>query len=174
MITHYGLFWSERDVFWGRQKKAGQLLGKPQLALDRRGAPTTAEREQAEDYRDYIGLYCLYGQGQLIYVGEAGLGTTSTIFARLNKHRRGTLAGRWNAFSWFGRADCNGQADVLTGLKQLEAVAIAIINPGFNKQSGTFDGAAQVFQQADDRSVGDLETKIDRLAAMLERPQGQE
>ncbi len=173
MITHYGLFWSERDVFWGRPNDQGQLLGRCRIGLGRRGAPTLEERNTAEDYRDYVGLYCLYGQGQLIYVGEAGLGTKSTIFSRLKQHRKGALAGRWDKFSWFGRVSCDGQGDVLTGLKQIEAIAIAIINPGFNRQSGTFADAQQVFQQADDRSVGDLETKIDRLTALLERRPGQ-
>ena len=28
MITHYGLFWSETSVFWGRQKNPGQLWGR--------------------------------------------------------------------------------------------------------------------------------------------------
>ncbi len=126
MITHYGLFWSERDVFWGRPKVKGQLLGRAKSPLGRRGAPTKAERDNAEDYREYIGLYCLYGEGELLYVGEAGLGTASTIYSRLKQHRTGPMAGRWDSFSWFGRAKFEGQASVQDALHQLEAISISI------------------------------------------------
>jgi hypothetical protein len=91
MITHYGLNWSERDVFWGRPNSPGQLLGRERTPLGRRGAPTKREREKAQDYRDYVGVYCLYGEGELLYIGEAGLEQNSNrnLFARLKEHRKG-------------------------------------------------------------------------------------
>jgi len=168
MITHYGLFWSERGVFWGRANNAGQLLGRPRTPLGRRGAPNAAERANAINYRNYIGLYCLYGEGELLYVGEAGLGTQSTIYSRLKQHRTGSMAGRWDAFSWFGREAFAGQTSVQDALHQLEAVSIAIINPGYNRQNGTFRGATQVFQVPHDNSEGDMETKLARLSAKID------
>jgi hypothetical protein len=168
MITHYGLFWSERDVFWGRPKNAGQLLGREKTPLGRRGAPSKAERDTARDYRDFVGLYCLYGEGELLYIGEAGLGTKSSLFSRLKQHRTGPMAGRWDAFSWFGRETCVGKTEVKAALGQLEAITISIINPGFNKQSGTFSGATQVYQVPHESSEGDMETKLARLAAQIE------
>ena len=173
MITHYGLFWSERDVFWGRQKVKGQLLGRAKSPLGRRGAPTKAERDNAQDFRDYIGLYCLYGEGELLYVGEAGLGTKNTIYSRLKDHRVGPMAGRWDSFSWFGRAVFEGQTSVQVALHQLEAISISIINPGFNRQNGTFKGAVQVFQVPHDQSEGDIETKLARLSAKIDALAGQ-
>lgn len=173
MITHYGLFWSERDVFWGRAANAGQLLGRVRTPLGRRGAPTRAERQNAQDFRDYIGLYCLYGEGDLLYVGEAGLGTQSTIFSRLKQHRTGPMAGRWDSFSWFGREVYAGETGVQDALHQLEAITISIINPGFNKQNGTFRGATQVFQVPHEQSEGDLETKLARLSAKIDALAGQ-
>ncbi len=169
MITHYGLFWSERDVFWGKQGKGntGQLLGRERTLLGRRGAPTAEERESQKDYREYVGLYCLYGDGALLYVGEAGLDTERSLFARLKAHRSGPMAGRRDHFSWFGRANCGGQCDVKTALGQLEAAAIAIINPGFNRQSGTFANAVQVFQLPHEEAEGDIETKLDRLSELV-------
>lgn len=164
MITHYGLFWSERDVFWGH---GGQLLGKERNPLGRRGRPTREEVAATNDYRDYVGLYCLYGDGDLIYVGEAGLNTQSTLYGRLKQHRKGALSGRWDKFSWFGRLNCQGNTPVGTAIGQLEAIAIAIINPGFNKQSGTFAGANQVFQVAHERAEGDLETKLNRIMDVI-------
>ncbi len=45
----------------------------------------------------------------------------------------------------------------------MEAVAIAIINPGNNKQSGTFAGAMQVFQVPNAAADGDVNTKLERI-----------
>ena len=168
MITHYGLFWSERDVFWGKQKTSGVLLGREKTPLGRRGAPTRVEREKATNYRDYVGLYCLYGQGELLYIGESGLNTNETLFSRLKSHRKGPLAGRWDKFSWFGRPNCDGSCEVSAALAQLEAVSIAIVNPGFNKQSGTFANATQVYQIPHEAADGDLEAKIERLTELVE------
>lgn len=168
MITHYGLFWSERDVFWGRGRVKGELLGREKTPLDRKGAPTKQERAKSKCYREFVGLYCLYGEGELIYVGEAGLGTKSTIFDRLKRHRKGGMADRWDSFSWFGRANTQGNCANLTALQQLEAISIAIINPGFNRQNGTFADATQFFQMPHERSEGDLETKLERLRLQIE------
>ncbi len=163
MITHYGLFWSERDVFWGRPKNAGELLGRVKAPLGRRGAPTREERDNAEDFRDFVGVYCLYGDGNLLYIGEAGLTSQRSLFDRLKEHRKGPMADRWDKFSWFGRQNSGGDTTVKSAFAQLEAVTIAIINPGFNKQSGTFDSAQQVFQIPHLEAEGDLETKLDRI-----------
>ena len=169
MITHYGLFWSERNVFWGRQGKEGRLWGHEKTPLGQRGAPTTKERDNAKNYRDYVGLYCLYGEGELLYIGEAGLtGKTTSLFSRLKQHRKGPMANRWDAFSWFGRETCEGETEVKKALEQLEAIAISIVNPGFNKQSGTFSGATQVFQVPHEESEGNIETKLARIADQIE------
>lgn len=167
MITHYGLFWSERDIFWGKQKNPGELLGREHEPLGRRGAPTKSERSKARNYRDFIGLYCLYGDGALLYVGEAGLDTKRNLFERLKEHRKGPMAGRWDRFSWFGREKIGKECDVKAALGQLEATVIAIVNPGFNKQSGTFAGAVQVYQVPHEEAEGDMETKLDRLTNLV-------
>lgn len=168
MITHYGLFWSERDVFWGRQKNPGRLLGRIKTPLDRPGAPSKEEIAKATDFRDYIGLYCLYGDGELLYVGQAGIGSTNTLFSRLKDHLKGPLSGRWDRFSWFGRESCSGKTELKAALSQLEAVSIAIVNPGFNRQSGSFNGATQVFQVPHEDAKGDLETQLARLNEKFE------
>ena len=168
MITHYGLFWSERDVFWRRPNNPGELLGRVRTPLNRTSAPNKKERKSAQDFRDYIGIYCLYGGGELLYVGEAGLGTKRTLFGRLNSHRRGPMSGRWDSFSWFGRRECRGSTEVKVALSQVEAIFIAIVNPGFNKKSGTFAGATQVFQVPHENAEGDIETRLARLATKLD------
>jgi hypothetical protein len=111
----------------------------------------------------------LYGEGKLLYIGEAGLnqGTTRNLFQRLKEHRKGALAGRWETFSWFGRANCDGDSSIRSSLSLVEAISIAIINPGFNKQSGSFSGATQVYQVPHIEAEGDLDTKLARLAEAI-------
>jgi hypothetical protein len=135
--------------------------------LGRRGAPTKNERSKAKNYRDLIGLYCLYGDGALLYVGEAGLDTKRNLFDRLKEHRKGAMAGRWDRFSWFCREKIEKQCDIKAALGQLEAIVIAIVNPGFNKQSGTFSGAIQVYQVPHEEAEGDMETKLNRLTDLV-------
>ena len=171
MITHYGLFWSERDIFWGHKNRRN-MLGRERTPLNRRGAPTKEELRKTDDYREYKGLYCLYGTEGLVYIGEAGLTKKRTLFDRLKDHRNGSMAGRWEYFSWFGRKDAAGSSENVAAIAQLEAVAIAITNPGFNKQSGTFKDAMQVFQVPHEDAEGDLETKLDRIADKLDRLAG--
>lgn len=55
----------------------------------------------------------------------------------------------------------------MNALAQLEAAVIAIINPGFNKQGGSFADAVQVFQVPHEDAEGDLETKLGRLSASV-------
>jgi hypothetical protein len=171
VFTHYGLFWSIDDVLWkgGSRKEAG-LWGRERARLERRGRPTIAEQDNAFDYKNYIGLYCLYRNYQLIYVGEAGLGNNSTLFQRLGAHLSDHLADQWDQFSWFGRASPMEPqtAHLKAAFAQMEALLIAVINPGQNKQSGTFAGAKKVFQVPHDEAEGDIDTKVGRLMAKLE------
>ena len=129
LISHYGLFWREADVFWGVQKRPGQLLGTP-------------KKEEGKDYRDFKGVYALYADYELIYVGQAGIkkhkknaGNESSrnLFDRLRSHRTGPLANRWQHFSWFGVQSLPENVNSEQALEQLEAICIALTNPGFNK-----------------------------------------
>lgn len=171
MITHYGLFWSAADVLWsGRRGKKGCLLGRERSRLERKGRPTRDEYERSIDYSEYIGIYCLYRDSQLIYVGEAGLGNSSTLYGRIRAHRSDNLADWWDEFSWFGRSPSATRttAEVVDVFAQMEAVLIAVNNPGFNKQSGTFVGAIPVFQVPNEAAGGNTDTKLERLMAKLE------
>jgi hypothetical protein len=162
------VFFGQKEMCFGVNKKnPGQLLGRIKEPLGRAGAPTKAERDKAQDFRNFVGLYCLYGDGDLIYIGEAGLGSKRSLFDRIKSHRKGPMAGRWGDFSWFGTENCEGSAIVKDSLGQLEAIAIAIINPGFNKQSGTFVGATQVYQVPHESAEGDMETKLERMSTMI-------
>jgi hypothetical protein len=172
-VTHYGLFWSERDVLWsGKKGSPTQLKGRPKTRLERRGRPSAAEVAQANNYADYVGVYCLYWGGRLIYVGEAGLGDKeTTLLSRLKSHRKNHLADRWEEFSWFGCSKAELERTNLSAhdcFAQMEAVLISVTNPGSNKQNGTFANAAQVFQVPDLKAEGDLDTKMERLSTKLD------
>jgi hypothetical protein len=91
LIKNYGLFWAEKNVFWGVGNNAGTLLGVPAKNL-------TAKKI---DFREQSGVYVLYADYQMVYVGQAGAGNQK-LFTRLKQHTRDALAGRWNQFSWFG------------------------------------------------------------------------
>lgn len=172
MITHYGIFWRLADVQWTR--KGSGLLGK--VPSGTKGKPSNAHR----DYSKYSGVYCLYHDSRLIYVGEAGLGNDAKLFNRLRVHLGDDLAGRWDEFSWFGRSLADGDsAKAATGLDpkiakgndcfssdclaQLEAVLVAAVNPGSNKQGGAFKRAMRVEQHVSKGATGDVSTQIDRL-----------
>ena len=163
MITHYGLYWSKNDVFWGQRGNAGQLLGRTSSPIGRRGAPSANERRSASDFRDYKGVYALFSNFELVYVGQAGIGNNHTLFKRIKQHRIGPLANRWEQYCWFGVANVPKQVNANDALKQLEAICIAMTNPGFNKQSGAFKGAKQVYQVPHPDADGDLETRLARL-----------
>ncbi|MCX5493917.1 GIY-YIG nuclease family protein [Kaistia dalseonensis] len=171
MITHYGLFWSSADVLWaGKKGDAGHLRGRERVQLERRGRPTKEEYDNSSEYSNWIGVYCLYRDSRLVYVGEAGLGNEANLFQRLKQHRTDHLAEWWDEFSWFGCPPTSKTSKITVGdaFAQLEAVLIAVTNPGFNKQSGTFRDAIQVFQVPHKNAEGDIVTKLGRLMAKLE------
>jgi hypothetical protein len=176
VITHYGLFWSSDDVYWsGVKGNQGHLRGKEKTRLERRGRPKISEINNATSFSEYAGIYCLYKDTNLIYIGEAGLANNSNLFERLKSHRSDYLADRWDKFSWFGRNmstlsdhDKIERKPLRESLAQLEAILIAVTNPGFNKQSGTFSNAIQVFQVPHEYSEGDIDTRIGRMTDKMD------
>ncbi len=151
IIEAYGLYWSEEDVFWGAGSHAGSLLG----------VPTAARSTEPIDFRTQAGIYVLYSGHDLVYVGQAGSGK-AMLFNRLRTHRRDTLAGRWDKFSWFGlrRVLVSGKLGPVNkrakssfemALNQIEAVMIAAAEPSLNKQGGRFGKGRKYLQVRDER-----------------------
>ena len=91
MIKTFGIFWKAEDVFWGRQNNPGALLG----------ARSKSANAVAVDFRTQRGIYALYADYELVYVGQTGAGD-DRLFKRLKAHQTDHLAERWNRFSWFG------------------------------------------------------------------------
>lgn len=140
MIRTYGLHWSSDKVNWGARGagNAGQLLGYK----------TRDTKNNRVDFRDQRGIYALYYDFDLVYVGQTGA-RDSRLFDRLKIHLSNHLAERWNRFSWFGtqyvtkenRLSADAKAPTLTTdefLDVLEAVAIAIAEPRLNLRRGNW------------------------------------
>lgn len=152
MIRSYGVHWRSDRVFWGHQNNPGTLLG----------AASRSSLARQVDFRDQRGIYALYAEYELVYVGQTGAGD-DRLFKRLKTHRSDHLSERWDRFSWFGTQWVTKQhqlsADtaavhetVEAALNMLEAVAIAIAEPRLNLQRGRWGDAKQYFQwwQKDD------------------------
>lgn len=154
LITTMGLFWKAEDVFWGRPRNPGSLLGKP----------SGRRRSESIDFREQIGIYVLYADYKIVYVGQTGSGDQK-LFARLRQHRSNDLAGRWNQFSWFGtrRVLESGKLSVektafhpsleLT-LNHIEGVLIHTAEPPLNGQGGRFGPDVERYLQVRDARLG--------------------
>ena len=159
MFRSYGLFWREDRVFWGwgRGSAKGHLYGRK---VDSRTGKTTSKDKV--DFKDQIGIYALYYNFELVYVGQVGASTTDdkgrTLFARLKDHRDGHNSERWDRFSWFGLRDVSDKelTDIRTAklevtkgqiLNMFEAVMIALSEPQLNLQRGRMSNYATRYSQ---------------------------
>ena len=169
LVRSVGLFWREDFAYWGAGRQAGALLGVPFHA-------TTSD---PIDFRNQIGIYALYADYQLVYVGQAGVGN-QTLFSRLKHHRKDDLAGRWNRFSWFGvlRVLDNGQLsskiealhpELATVLNHIEAILIHAAEPPMNGQGGRFGKQVTRYKQVRDGRLG---RSTDEMVLQLLKEQG--
>ena len=151
MIWNYALHWREDRVWWGSPGYAGCLYG-----ATNRNAP----EENIIDFREQVGIYALYADYDLIYIGQTGTGNNK-LFHRLNAHRSDHLSERWDRFSWFGvlpvtkrnelgshntaleytggYRNNDPQGFMASALNIFEAVSIAISEPRLNLQRGNWN-----------------------------------
>lgn len=154
LIKNYGLYWNEHDVFWGRPKNSGTLIG------NRNGE----KKSNPVDFRDQTGIYVLYADYKIVYVGQAGT-KNQKLFKRLKCHKGDHLAGRWNKFSWFGTRQVlkTGNLRLIPKksrgiapkdvLNQIEAVLIHASEPPLNLQGGRW-GSIEQYLQTRDKNIG--------------------
>jgi len=160
LIKTVGFFWREDDVFWGRPRNPGSLLGKP----------TSSKKAEPIDFREQAGIYVLYADYEMVYVGQTGKGDQN-LFVRLRQHRFDDLAGRWNQFSWFGvrRVLQNGELSKKNAkfhptlevtLDHVEGVLIHSAEPPRNGQKGRFGSAVKRYLQVRDGRLGPPKDKV--------------
>ena len=154
MIKSIGHLWSESDVFWGAGSQAGRLWG----------VPDRAKTADPTDFREQVGIYVLYANYDVVYVGQTGTGA-QRLLQRLKKHRDDHLARRWNRFSWFGvrwarktgglSAVAQASHPVLAQvLNHFEAILIDTVEPALNSQSGRFGDTVIWYRQLRDDRLG--------------------
>ena len=146
MIRSFGLHWHIERVYWGYQNSAGALWG----------AASRSPRAYAIDFREQRGIYALYADYELVYVGQTGAGK-DRLFKRLKTHMNDHLSERWNRFSWFGTQrvlqsrELSSDTEVIhvsveLALNLLEAVSISVSEPRLNLQRGRWSDATQYYQ----------------------------
>lgn len=153
LIQNYGQFWKIENIFWGKARSPAALFGI--LASAKKSAPI--------DFRDQSGIYALYADYELVYLGQTG-GKGQKLLARLVQHRKHDLSGRWNMFSWFGTRSVLDSGSLKAAkeganktthqlvLNHLEAVLIHVAEPRLNRQGGKWGkGVEKYLQQRDSR-----------------------
>jgi hypothetical protein len=140
IIHSFGIYWERNRVNW---QKDPSLLGKQPYA-------TTPV-----DFGKQIGIYILYDNHDVVYVGRTSDGS---LGKRLLDHTKDRVASRWNRFSWFGllsvtpegklcKTNFNMSHPSLAG--QLEALLIEVLEPPQNRRRG--DGFKKDIEYIQDR-----------------------
>jgi hypothetical protein len=150
LIRSYGLFWERDAIDWEQE----ELLGH------RRHYKRTSKNLQSKKKEcnawEQRGIYALYSQFKLVYVGMAS-SSAQGIGSRLHSHHtKARMRGRWDTFSWFGIDSYNdsavrvpykeGRVSESTLVRTLELVSILIAAPLLNRAEGKFKGAEQIVQ----------------------------
>lgn len=161
VVKVVGMYWNADRVEW---KRTPRLLGQQQSG------------SKPVDFSAQIGIYILYDQNRVLYVGRAADGR---LGQRLSEHRRDRLNGRWNRFSWFGLrgVDDNGQltdasqvATQMQILSLMEAVLIEALEPPQNRKRGD-DFSGIEYLQAEDPAITKKNKEI-LLKEMLSKLEG--
>jgi hypothetical protein len=101
LITSYGLFWKLDETEWlpaDGHKVKRRLLGR----LGSKGS-----RLRGADFWSQSGIYVLYGNYGLYYIGVSGSG----LGQRIHDHLTDIHSDQWDRFSWFGFRELNGDRD---------------------------------------------------------------
>lgn len=160
MIKNNGLHWYIERVFWGRAQVSGTL----------KGAASRSAKAKAVDFGNQRGIYALYADYELVYVGQTGA-SNDRLFNRLKAHKGDHLSESWNRFSWFGTqwvtkggvlsadtAAVGGRVEATLNI--LAAVSIAKSEPRLNLQRGKWSDATRYFQ-CWERANGDTAAEED-------------
>lgn len=162
LIVAVGFFWGADLVGWGGPGKQGQLLG----------VLATAKRENPIDFSDQVGVYVLYANYRLVYVGQTGKGKQALLH-RLRQHRSDDLAGRWDRFSWFGvrrvlkqsqlsKKNAAFHPTLVNVLDQVEGILIHAAEPSLNLQRGRLKKSVKRYLQFKSKTVQVTPSSVSR------------
>ncbi len=167
LLVNYGSFWNPSDVFWGKPNNPGRLLGRLE----------SKRRSGRVDFWKQLGIYALHADFRLVYVGQTG---RRGLGPRIYDHSRDGLAGRWDAFSWFGIRKVKKDKDLAmiprsrnttfeTMLNHLEAAIIAVAEPPQNSQSGRFGEEVEYYLQVRDSRLSNPEEDRELLREIAQK-----
>lgn len=134
------------------------------------GVPATNITVEPTDFREQSGVYVLYADYELVYVGQVGSGNQK-LFTRLKQHTRDSLSGRWNKFSWFGirwvkkDGDLAAEAEAKHSthsevLNHIETILIHSAEPKQNRQGGRFGEDVDQYLQTRDEQLGPTQEEM--------------
>ena len=134
-----GLFWPRRAI----DARSRRLLG----------SKTRGGRAGIVNFWDQQGIYALYRDFDLVYVGQTAGGGLGT---RLVQHSKHDIAERWDRFSWFGlglvtrtgelrSVPTRFHVDRAIVANHIEGVLIEVAEPRLNSQSGRWKKAVTLF-----------------------------
>ena len=159
-----GLFWKLDDIYFGQVGGGGhrgQLLGQ------RESKPFP----KSIDFAMQIGVYALYADFSLLYVGQVGGGANNRLLARIRQHATGDFRGRWNRFSWFGLRWVKGNGQLSKEneafhptrkevLDHVEGIILQFAEPSLNGQEGRFGDDLERYVQIRSPDLGLTEKEI--------------
>ncbi len=141
-----GVYWNRDNILW---KNEPDMFG-----VQKEGANPV-------NFKNQIGIYILFDQREIIYVGQA---IDQPISKRLMQHTNDRLSGRWNRFSWFGFFGVAENGELYIDAKKyehvafseladtLEGVLIESIEPRQNRKKGN-SFASLEFMQFEDPAI---------------------
>jgi hypothetical protein len=159
-----GLFWKLEDIFFGMAGGGGhkgQLLGKSELH----------PLPEPVDFAKQIGVYALYADFSLLYVGQVGGGSGNRLLSRLRQHANGDFQGRWNRFSWFGLRSVTGKGQLSKEnaafhpsrkkvLNHVEGIILQFAEPSLNSQEGKFGNDLERYTQVRSPDLGRTQMQL--------------
>jgi len=181
LIRSYGEYWSRDAVAWDRKEMAGTRQHYKKNIKNKKA------KVKACDAWYQHGIYALYSDFKLVYVGMAK-STDNGIGSRLFAHHKFARMGRrWDSFSWFGIKGYgeNGEMQPYDGrsavseatiIRTLELVAILIADPPLKRSQGRFQGAERILQTPNSKketrvSIASLTKELHDLTVKFERLQ---
>jgi hypothetical protein len=162
LFKNCGVYWHLDDTFLGkpgsRGRNKGRLIGVNEANVE-------------TDFSNQIGIYALYADFDLVYVGQVGAGDNNTLIHRIRHHSRSELKDRWNRFSWFGllRVLQNGELAAPAAanhpnraqlLDHIEGIILQFAEPKLNSQEGRFRGEVISYRQKRDDRLGPTEREM--------------
>ena len=140
IIHAFGMYWQRDLIVWRHNP---MIYGKQQA------------QSKAVDFGTQKGVYILYDQHTVVYVGRS---IDRPLGTRLYEHTIDRLNSRWNRFSWFGLLDVTEEGELIersnnssldTIIATLEGLLIEALEPPQNRKRGDDISAVEYIQSID-------------------------